>query len=53
MSYPRSNAWPNRPSQMEAEVTEDVLEETAGKLEKVIRDFGVKGQIIHAHPGPV
>jgi len=36
-----------------AEVTEDVLEETAGKLEKVIRDFGVKGQIIHVHSGPV
>src|SRR5215211_7005689 len=41
------------PEADEAEVTEDVLEETAGKLEKVIRDFGVKGQIIHAHPGPV
>ena len=41
------------PEADEAEVTEDVLEETAGKLEKVIRDFGVKGQIIHVHPGPV
>jgi DNA segregation ATPase FtsK/SpoIIIE, S-DNA-T family len=41
------------PEPDEPELTEDVLEETAGKLEKVIRDFGVKGQIIHAHPGPV
>ena len=37
---------------MKPDLTEDVLEETAGKLEKVIRDFGVKGQIIHVHPAP-
>ena len=35
------------------ELTEDILEETAGKLEKCIRDFGVKGDVIHVHPGPV
>jgi S-DNA-T family DNA segregation ATPase FtsK/SpoIIIE len=35
------------------ELTEDILEETAGRLEKVIRDFGVKGEVIHVHPGPV
>jgi S-DNA-T family DNA segregation ATPase FtsK/SpoIIIE len=35
------------------ELTEDILEERAGKLEKVIRDFGVKGEVIHVHPGPV
>jgi S-DNA-T family DNA segregation ATPase FtsK/SpoIIIE len=34
-------------------LTEDILEERAGRLEKVIRDFGVKGEIIHVHPGPV
>ena len=34
-------------------LTEDILEETAGRLEKVIRDFGVKGEVIHVHPGPV
>jgi DNA segregation ATPase FtsK/SpoIIIE, S-DNA-T family len=34
-------------------LTEDILEETAGHLEKVIRDFGVKGEVIHVHPGPV
>ncbi|WP_246529727.1 DNA translocase FtsK [Microvirga zambiensis] len=35
------------------ELTEDILEETAGRLERVIRDFGVKGEVIHVHPGPV
>ncbi len=34
-------------------LTEDILEESAGHLEKVIRDFGVKGEIIHVRPGPV
>jgi S-DNA-T family DNA segregation ATPase FtsK/SpoIIIE len=34
-------------------LTEDILEESAGRLEKVIRDFGVKGEIIHVRPGPV
>ena len=34
-------------------LTEDLLEDTAGRLEKVIRDFGVKGEIIHVRPGPV
>ncbi|WP_046863494.1 DNA translocase FtsK, partial [Microvirga massiliensis] len=34
-------------------ITEDILEESAGRLEKVIRDFGVKGEVIHAYPGPI
>ena len=34
-------------------LTEDILEEAAGRLEKVIRDFGVRGEVIHVHPGPV
>ncbi|WP_445505370.1 DNA translocase FtsK, partial [Microvirga sp. G4-2] len=34
-------------------LTEDILEERAGRVEKVIRDFGVKGEVIHVHPGPV
>ncbi|WP_229426782.1 DNA translocase FtsK [Microvirga alba] len=34
-------------------LTEEILEERAGKVEKVIRDFGVKGEVIHVHPGPV
>ena len=34
-------------------LTDDVLEDTAGHLEKTIRDFGVKGEVVHVHPGPV
>ncbi|WP_210496058.1 DNA translocase FtsK [Microvirga antarctica] len=34
-------------------LTDDILEASAGRLEKVIRDFGVKGEIIHVRPGPV
>ncbi len=34
-------------------LTEDILEEAAGRLEKVIRDFGDRGDVIHVHPGPV
>jgi S-DNA-T family DNA segregation ATPase FtsK/SpoIIIE len=41
------------PERAGPELTEDILEETAGRLEKVIRDFGVKGEVIHVHPGPV
>jgi S-DNA-T family DNA segregation ATPase FtsK/SpoIIIE len=41
------------PAREGPELTEDILEETAGRLEKVIRDFGVKGEVIHVHPGPV
>ncbi len=41
------------PTREGPEVTEDILEETAGRLEKVIRDFGVKGEVIHVHAGPV
>ncbi|MDP8920385.1 MAG: FtsK/SpoIIIE domain-containing protein, partial [Pseudomonadota bacterium] len=43
-----------QPPEREGEVlTEDILEERAGRVEKVIRDFGVKGEVIHVHPGPV
>ena len=41
------------PERLEPVLTEDILEETAGRLEKIIRDFGVKGDVIHVHPGPV
>nr|WP_245416156.1 DNA translocase FtsK [Microvirga sp. 17 mud 1-3] len=41
------------PERQEPILTEDILEETAGHLEKIIRDFGVKGDVIHVHPGPV
>ncbi|KAA2234656.1 DNA translocase FtsK, partial [Salinarimonas soli] len=33
--------------------SDDVLEEGAGRLEKVVRDFGVKGEVVHVRPGPV
>ena len=43
-----------RPSESRgASLTENILEERAGRVEKVIRDFGVKGEVIHVHPGPV
>jgi S-DNA-T family DNA segregation ATPase FtsK/SpoIIIE len=58
-----AQAWPYQkpditflaepPAREGPELTEDILEETAGRLEKVIRDFGVKGEVIHVHPGPV
>jgi S-DNA-T family DNA segregation ATPase FtsK/SpoIIIE len=31
----------------------EVLEENANQLESVLEDFGVRGDIINAHPGPV
>ena len=37
----------------EKSLSKDVLEENARTLEKVLEDFGVKGEIIHVRPGPV
>ncbi|NTJ43402.1 DNA translocase FtsK [Agrobacterium larrymoorei] len=34
-------------------LNEDVLEQNARRLEGVLEDFGVKGEIIHVRPGPV
>ncbi len=34
-------------------LSEDALEQNARMLEGVLEDFGVKGEIIHVHPGPV
>ncbi|AMM83515.1 DNA translocase FtsK [Martelella sp. AD-3] len=34
-------------------LSKDVLEDNARTLEKVLEDFGVKGEIIHVRPGPV
>ncbi len=36
-----------------AEFTQNVLRGNASLLEDVLADFGVKGQIINVHPGPV
>ena len=34
-------------------LSSDILEDNARTLEKVLEDFGVKGEIIHVRPGPV
>nr|WP_165972759.1 DNA translocase FtsK [Martelella mediterranea] len=34
-------------------LSKETLEENARALEKVLQDFGVKGEIIHVRPGPV
>ncbi len=35
------------------ELSKDILEENARRLESVLEDFGVRGQIINVRPGPV
>ncbi|MGO4573637.1 DNA translocase FtsK, partial [Microvirga sp. 2TAF3] len=50
---PSLNFLAEPPPSEDPSPTDDVLEETAGRVEKVIRDFGVKGDVIHVHPGPV
>ncbi|MET3560346.1 S-DNA-T family DNA segregation ATPase FtsK/SpoIIIE [Bartonella japonica] len=34
-------------------ISQETLERSAGLLESVLEDFGIKGEIIHVHPGPV
>lgn len=34
-------------------ITQEMLERSAGLLESVLEDFGVRGEIIHVRPGPV
>ncbi|WP_212111243.1 DNA translocase FtsK [Bartonella queenslandensis] len=34
-------------------ISQETLERGAGLLESVLEDFGIKGEIIHVHPGPV
>lgn len=34
-------------------IPRETLERGAGLLESVLEDFGIKGEIIHVHPGPV
>ncbi|MBX4336533.1 DNA translocase FtsK [Bartonella raoultii] len=34
-------------------ISQEILERGAGLLESVLEDFGIKGEIIHVHPGPV
>ncbi len=35
------------------ELSKDVLQEKAYILEEVLQDFGIRGEIINAHPGPI
>uniref|UniRef100_UPI0035A221BC DNA translocase FtsK n=1 Tax=Microvirga aerophila TaxID=670291 RepID=UPI0035A221BC len=51
---PPDIAFLTEPPEAEGEtLSEDVLEAAAGRLEKIVRDFGVRGEVIHVHPGPV
>ncbi|EJF85912.1 DNA translocase FtsK [Bartonella rattimassiliensis] len=34
-------------------ISRETLERGAGLLESVLEDFGIKGEVIHVHPGPV
>lgn len=34
-------------------MTPEALEQSAGLLESVLEDFGIKGEIIDVRPGPV
>jgi len=34
-------------------ISQETLERSAGLLENVLEDFGIKGEIIHVRPGPV
>ena len=36
-----------------AVISQETLERSAGLLESVLEDFGIKGEIIHVRPGPV
>ncbi|WP_425283250.1 DNA translocase FtsK [Martelella endophytica] len=36
-----------------SELSQEVLEQSAGLLESILEDFGVKGEIIDVRPGPV
>lgn len=40
-------------SQDDAIISQEALERSAGLLESVLEDFGIKGEIIHVRPGPV
>ena len=41
------------PSKIRATVSSEILQENATALEGVLADFGVRGEIINARPGPV
>lgn len=41
------------PTQVSTTMTPEALEQSAGLLESILEDFGVKGEIIDVRPGPV
>ncbi len=41
------------PEKGESCITQESLGQNAEKLESVLKDFGVQGKIVNAHPGPV
>lgn len=53
-SLPHLESLSNVPTQKKGEnFNADYLQKNAKKLESVLEEFGVKGKIINAHPGPV
>ena len=52
-SFPRSRCSPRRRALDRATLSTEAIQENATALESVLGDFGVRGEIINAHPGPV
>ncbi|WP_422718068.1 DNA translocase FtsK [Falsochrobactrum tianjinense] len=51
--YPPRELLQEAPSLEGNVITQEMLERSAGLLESVLEDFGVRGEIIHVRPGPV
>ncbi|MFD1198750.1 DNA translocase FtsK [Brucella gallinifaecis] len=51
--FPPCNLLQEPPSLEGNVITQEMLERSAGLLESVLEDFGVRGEIIHVRPGPV
>ncbi|OLP60453.1 cell division protein FtsK [Xaviernesmea oryzae] len=51
--YPPVELLQEPPLQVTASMTQEALEQSAGLLESVLEDFGVRGEIIDVRPGPV
>ena len=52
-SCPRSICWRRQRASERTTLPNDVIEDNATALESVLGDFGVRGEIINARPGPV
>ncbi|MGU3400821.1 DNA translocase FtsK [Brucellaceae bacterium D45D] len=51
--FPPRDLLQEPPAQDGNVITQEMLERSAGLLESVLEDFGVRGEIIHVRPGPV